>query len=139
MIYLIGSDHAGVEVKDFIKTTFSDTSFKDVGCFGQDRVDYPDIAHIIGEAIRAGTYTRGILICGSGIGMSIAANRYKGVRAALCTDGYLAKMSRVHNDSNVLCLGARVSGLGEIEEMVSIWLNTVFEGGRHQDRIDKLI
>ena len=135
---LIGSDHAGFELKSFIKAHFSTITFDDIGCFSHGRVDYPDIANIMGEQISQTVERRGILICGSGIGMSIAVNRYKGVRAALCTDSYLAKMSRLHNDSNVLCLGARVSGMGIVEEMVTIWLNTSYEGGRHQDRLNKI-
>jgi ribose 5-phosphate isomerase B len=110
---------------------------EDVGTFGDGSVDYPDFAIKVAEKVAAGEYERGILICGTGIGMSMAANKFKNVRAALCTDLFSGIMSRQHNDANVLVLGARVTGAGLALEIVKAFLETPFEGGRHQQRIDK--
>ncbi|WP_334091389.1 ribose 5-phosphate isomerase B [Helicobacter typhlonius] len=103
----------------------------------ENRVDYPDFAQKVCEAIDLES-SRGILICGSGIGMSIAANRYKHIRAALCTDAYMAKMARAHNNANVLCMGERISGVGEVESILEAFISTEFEGGRHLMRVEKL-
>ncbi len=139
MEIIIGSDHAGFELKERCKAHLEDLdgfSVNDIGVFNTDSSDYPNVAHKLAGAVSAGKYSRGILICGSGIGMSIVANRYKGVRAALCHNIYLARMSRMHNNSNVLVMGERVIGWGLALEMVDVFLDTAFEGGRHQTRLD---
>lgn len=136
----IGSDHGGFAVKEEILRFLQDlgNEIEDVGCFGSDSVDYPDFAGRVCELIGDKSCEKGILICGTGIGMSIAANKNKNknIRAALCHDSYTARMSRQHNDANILCLGARVLGIEVIIDMVGIWLETEFEGGRHQQRLD---
>lgn len=136
---VIGADHGGFELKEELATLLGELGHKvtDVGCYSLDSVDYPDIAGKVREKILAGNGDRGILICGTGIGMSIAVNRSMEIRAALCHDEYTARMSREHNDANVLCLGARVTGAGVAEEIVKVWMGTEFGGGRHQRRIDK--
>ncbi|MFC1867243.1 ribose 5-phosphate isomerase B [Thermodesulfobacteriota bacterium] len=139
MDVIIGSDHAGYGMKEECKLFLEkETGHKvmDVGVFSRQSSDYPDIAGKVAKAIADGDYVRGILICGSGIGMSIAANRHRGVRAALCHNLYLARMSRQHNDANILVMGGRVIGAGLALEMVEIFLGTEFEGGRHKKRID---
>ncbi len=103
-----------------------------------ERVDYPDYAKKVCEAMKTEADSKGILICGSGIGMSIAANRFKHIRAALCTDAYMAKMARTHNDANVLCMGERISGVGEVESILQAFIEYEFEGGRHLGRVQKL-
>lgn len=139
MKYFIGSDHAGYELKEYIIETFKDIDFQDLGCYDNARVDYTDYANKLGQEISADPSSKGILVCGTGIGMSIAVNKHKGVRASLCNDTYLAKMSRMHNDSNVLCLGHRVIGFGQAEDVIQAWLTTDFEGGRHIDRLAKML
>jgi ribose 5-phosphate isomerase B len=111
---------------------------QDLGVFTDAAVDYPDQAHALAEALLSHQVDIGILICGTGIGVSIAANKHRGVRAALCTDPYMARMSRAHNDANVLCMGARVVGPGLAKEIVDVFLDSAFEGGRHTRRIEKL-
>lgn len=140
MVYVIGTDHAGVNLRDFIKQYLQDKGFEviDLAPIDTQRVDYPDFAQKVCEKMREYDDARGILVCGSGIGMSIAANRYEHIRAALCTDAYMAKMARAHNDANVLCMGERISGIGEVESMLEAFINTPFEGGRHLARISKL-
>ena len=137
---LIASDHAGFNAKEklkgFLKTENID--FLDLGTNSVDRCDYPDFAGKLSVKIHNKSYEQGILICGSGIGVSITANRFKGVRAALCRTPEDAKMSRLHNDSNVLCLGERFNSSDEIEKIVMTWLKTDFEGGRHADRVKKI-
>lgn len=137
----IASDHAGVELKHLLTQylTNQQIHFEDLGVHTKNNVDYPDIADTLCNKI-AKNYksNRGILICGSGIGMSIAANRYYNIRAALCTDPYMASVARKHNDANVLCLGARVIGIGVAETIVMTFLHESFEGGRHHTRIQKL-
>jgi ribose 5-phosphate isomerase B len=136
----IGADHGGYELKERLKEIVQQLghSVTDVGCFSAESVDYPDIAaSVSGELLEKGSEA-GILICGTGIGMSIAMNRNPKIRAALCHDEYTARMSREHNNANVLCLGARVIGAGVAEEVVKTWLHTPFAGGRHQRRIDKM-
>ena len=108
----------------------------DAGCHGLSSVHYPDFAKKVAGSISDGTYKKGILLCGTGLGMSMAANRFKGVRAALVSDGFSARMSRMHNDSNILVLGARVIGESLALDLVQTWMETPFEGGRHLDRID---
>lgn len=135
----IGCDHAGCEMKKAIIDALSEKGFefKDVGCNGE-KCDYPVIAKSLCSEITSGNCERGILICGTGIGMSIAANKVNGIRAALCSDCFSAKYTRLHNDSNVMCLGARTLGHGLAVELADIFLNTGFEGGRHQKRIDMI-
>jgi ribose 5-phosphate isomerase B len=137
---IIGSDHAGFDLKEECKVYLKgrpDYGVKDIGAFSRDSVDYPEVAHELAQAIVKGEYSLGILICGTGLGMSMVANRYKGVRAALCHDIYTAKMSRMHNDANILVMGGRVTGVGLALEMVDVFLGTPFEGGRHQLRLDQ--
>jgi ribose 5-phosphate isomerase B len=137
----IGSDHAGYELKaaivDWLATRGYDV--EDEGTDSADaRVDYPDVARSVAQAVADGECQRGIVICGTGIGVSMMANRVVGVRAALCTDAYMARMSRQHNDANVLCLGQRVLGVGLALDIVAAWLEASFEGGRHARRVAKI-
>lgn len=136
----IGSDHGGFELKEEIKTHLQNKGFeiKDFGTNSKDSCDYPEYALEVSEAIAKGDYERGILICGTGIGISISANKVPGIRCALVGDCFSAKATRQHNDSNVLALGGRVLGPGLALEIVDIWIATEFEGGRHQARIDKI-
>ncbi|GAB6044907.1 ribose 5-phosphate isomerase B [Caminibacter profundus] len=140
MKYFIGTDHAGFEVKAFVIDYLQKKGIEveDLGTYSSESVDYPDFAHKVAEAVLANPGSKGILICGSGIGMSLAANKHKGIRAALCHDHYTASMARRHNDANILCFGARIVGLGEIESILEGWLNSEFEGGRHQRRVEKI-
>ena len=139
---IIASDHGGYrlknEITDYLKQKGLD--IEDFGCYNTESCDYPVYAKLIAEGVLNDTdgNTVGILVCGTGIGMSIAANRYKGIRAAHCTDTFSARMTRMHNNSNVLCLGERITGSGLAFDIVDIWLNTEFEGGRHQRRIDMI-
>ena len=125
----IGSDHGAVELKEEVKKVLAefDVEIKDVGTFGKESVDYPDIAEKV------------CVLCGTGLGISIAANKIKGIRCALCGDVYSAKMSREHNNANVLAMGGRVMGFGPAGEIVRAWMTTGFAGGRHQRRIDKMM
>jgi ribose 5-phosphate isomerase B len=137
----IGADHGGWELKEEILkflNKIANIEVVDYGTHGQNSVDYPDYGRMVSEAVSRGTVDRGILICGTGIGMSIVANRYPKVRAALCHDHFTAQMSRLHNDANVLVMGERVIGKGVACEIVKTWLETEFEGGRHQKRLDKI-
>jgi ribose 5-phosphate isomerase B len=136
----IASDHAGIAVKDHVVRLLETRGAEllDLGTSGKDSVDYPDFAHRLAEVVSSGRAERGILICGTGIGMSMAANRHPGVRAALCHDAFTAQMARRHNDANVLCLGARVLGPGVVEQIVELFLEQPFEGGRHQRRVAKI-
>jgi ribose 5-phosphate isomerase B len=133
----IGCDHGGFAVKADIVTLLKSMGHEvtDYGCESEQSVNYPDYAKNVCLAVEKGTVDRGILICGTGIGMSMAANRSKSIRAALCHELFTAAMSRAHNDANVLCLGARVVGPGLIQEIVRTWVTTEFAGGRHQTRI----
>lgn len=133
----IGCDHAGVEMKKAVIEALSEKGFefKDMGTDGQP-CDYPVIAKAVCEEVTSGNCEKGILICGTGIGMSMAANKVKGIRAALCSDSFSAKFTRLHNDANVMCMGARTLGNGLAVELAEIFLTTGFEGGRHQRRID---
>ncbi|MGN0579873.1 MAG: ribose 5-phosphate isomerase B [Ruminococcus sp.] len=133
----IGCDHAGCELKKAVIDTLTEKGFQfvDLGCDGTP-CDYPVIAEAVCAKVLSGSCEKGILICGTGIGMSIAANKFKGIRAALCSDSFSAKFTRLHNDSNVMCMGARVLGTGLACELAEIFVTTEFEGGRHQRRID---
>lgn len=133
----LGCDHGGLELKQAISSMLADLghSINDVGCYTSDSVDYPDFAGKVCQTIIDGRAARGILVCGTGIGMSIAANRYHQIRAALCHDAFTARMSREHNDANVLCLGERVIGQSVALDLTKIWLDTEFAGGRHLRRI----
>ncbi len=137
----IGCDHGGFELKEEILKLLKknvNITVIDFGASGRDSVDYPDFGRKVAEAVSAGDVDRGILICGTGIGMSIVANRFPKVRAALCHDHFTAQMSRLHNDANVLVMGERVIGRGVACDLVKTWLDTEFEGGRHQKRLDKI-
>ena len=140
MKYYIATDHAGIEFKAFIKSLLEDRGIEvvDLGPNSTDRVDYPDYAKKLCHEVLNNENSKGILICGTGIGMSLAANKVKGIRAALCHDAYTAGMARAHNDANVLVLGARVLGYGTAESIIDAWLEGKFEGGRHAQRIEKL-
>ncbi len=137
----IGSDHAGFAVKDFVKELFEKRGYEveDLGTYSAERVDYPDYAAKVARAVAANPSSQGVLICGTGIGMSIAANKIKGIRAAEVHDYYTAQMARAHNDANVLCFGERVVGQGVIESIVEAWCTTKFEGGRHENRVKKIM
>ena len=134
----IGSDHGGFELKELIAGYLRGEGHEvnDVGCFSDASVDYPDFADKVCQSVRSGESHQGILICGTGIGMSIAANRYRDIRAALCHEAFTARMSREHNNANVLCLGARVIGSEVALDIVRVWVKTEFAAGRHQRRID---
>lgn len=136
---IMGSDHAAYALKEKIKAYIIENGIdvEDVGTHSEDSVDYPDIGIKVASAVSTGKFNRGILLCGSGIGMSMVANRFPGVRAALCTDLFSAIMSRRHNNANILVLGGRITGEGLALEMVRSWLETPFDGGRHQSRIEK--
>lgn len=135
----IGCDHAGVEMKKAIIEALSEKGFEfmDLGTDGEP-CDYPVMAEKLCGEVLSGSCEKGILICGTGIGMSIAANKIKGIRAALCADSFSTRFTRLHNDSNVMCLGARTLGCGVAAELAEIFLTTGFEGGRHQRRVDMI-
>jgi len=137
----IGSDHAGYEYKEQLKTLLDEIGkpYQDFGTNSPDSVDYPDIAHLVSKAVASGKYLRGILICGTGIGMSIVANKHKGIRAAVCESSASAKLSREHNDANILCVGARTTNWETAEEIIKSFISTPFSGGeRHTCRIQKI-
>ena len=137
---VIASDHAGVDLKARLIELIGEAGheIQDLGPAATGSVDYPDYAHAVAEAVADGRADRGILICGTGIGMSLAANRHPRIRAALCHDALTAEMARLHNDANVLCVGARTTGDAVVEQIVRIFLTTAFEGGRHQRRVEKI-
>jgi len=136
---IIGCDHAAFPLKETIRKHLLEEGFavEDAGAYSTDAVDYPDVARRVAERVVSGEFPRGILMCGTGIGMSMAANRHPGIRAALCNDLFATIMSRRHNDANILVMGGRVIGDVLAVEMVRVWLETAFEGGRHQRRLDK--
>ncbi|MCL5075696.1 MAG: ribose 5-phosphate isomerase B [Chloroflexi bacterium] len=140
MKVIIGSDHVGWELKRELVAFLRSQGLEvtDVGTHSADPVDYPDFAYLVGQGVAAAEYDRGILICGTGLGMSIAANKIKGVRAALCHDLFTAKKSREHNDANVLVLGAWLVPPQHAFEIISTWLQTEYEGGRHGKRLEKM-
>ena len=140
MSIAIGSDHAGFELKEFIKNIIEnqDIEICDYGVMQNEQVDYPDYAIKVADAVATGTHELGIVVCGSGIGVSITANKRKGIRAALCGTEYMAEMARMHNDANVLALGGRTTTPAIAERIVNTFLNTQFEGGRHLIRVEKI-
>jgi ribose 5-phosphate isomerase B len=140
MKFYIGTDHAGLDLKDYTVELLKQKGHEvvDLGPYEKSRVDYPDFAVKVCENVLKDPGTQGILICGSGIGMSMTANRFHGIRAALAHDAYTAKMGRAHNDANVLCFGERVVGQGVAESIVDAWLEAEFEGGRHCGRVEKI-
>jgi ribose 5-phosphate isomerase B len=136
----IGSDHAGFELKKNVQTILTKREIEviDFGPKGPDSVDYPDFGQMVAQSVVSKESTRGIVICGTGLGMSIVVNRFPGIRGTLCSDVLSAKMSRQHNDSNLLVLAGRMIGPTLADEIVQTWLDTPFEGGRHQRRLDKI-
>jgi ribose 5-phosphate isomerase B len=136
----IASDHAGFRLKEQLKATLEKRGvrFQDLGPVDEASVDYPDFAHAVAKGVADGNFALGVLVCGSGIGMSCAANRHPGVRAALCTESYAARMAREHNDANVLCLGSRIVGEGVAQAILAAFLDAQFEGGRHARRVAKI-
>lgn len=140
MKIVIGSDHRGVEIKRRLISLIQSMGHEvlDVGSEGAESVDYPDFAYEVARRVGAGEMDRGILVCGTGIGMCIAANKVRNVRAAACQDVLTAEMSRRHNDANVLCLSADLLGEDQMIQMIRAWLETAFEGGRHARRLEKI-
>jgi len=138
--FYIATDHAGYALKAYVKDFVTSLGHEiiDLGPDSADRVDYPDFAKKCADAVLLDKGSFGILICGTGIGISIAANKISGIRAALCHDHYTAKLTRQHNDANILCFGERVVGKGVIEDMIEVFANTEFEGGRHAGRVSKI-
>ncbi|MFC0471704.1 ribose 5-phosphate isomerase B [Halalkalibacter kiskunsagensis] len=136
----IASDHGGIHIREELKQLMNDMqiSYEDFGCDCETSVDYPDYALPVAEKVAGGEFDRGILVCGTGIGMSIAANKVKGIRCALVHDLFTAKVTREHNDTNVLAMGERVIGPGLAREIARVWLETEFEGGRHATRVGKI-
>jgi len=141
MKIIIGSDHGGIHLKEALKRHLAERGIEvtDAGTYTEESCDYPDIALKVCREITEGKAERGILVCGTGIGMSMAANKVKGIRAALCGDVFSATMSREHNDANVICLGERVLGTGLAVRILDAWLDTEFAGGRHARRVDKIM
>jgi ribose 5-phosphate isomerase B len=137
---VIGSDHGGLEMKEAVKASLASRGMDvdDYGTDNGDSVDYPDFAEKVAAAISRGEVDLGILVCGTGIGMSIVANKFPGVRAALATDEFMAQMAKEHNNANILVLGGRVLSKELATKMVNVWLDTAYEGGRHQRRLDKI-
>ncbi len=136
----LGCDHRGLLLKQAIINLLAlqGHDYEDLGVYDATPMDYPDVARRVGEAVASGHVDCGILTCGTGIGMSISANKIKGVRAALCQDGFTARMSREHNNANVLCMGSWIIGQGLAEDIVRNFVGATFEGGRHQKRVDKI-
>ncbi len=140
MKIVLASDHAGFELKNAILTHLNTKGihFEDVGCYTEERVDYVEFAEIAMRKFTAGEFDRAILVCGTGLGMTIVANKFRGIRATPCLDEYMAEMSRAHNDSNCLTLGGRILPKDEAFFIVDVWLDTNFEGGRHKERLVKI-
>ncbi|MDQ7043201.1 MAG: ribose 5-phosphate isomerase B [Sulfurimonas sp.] len=140
MKFFVATDHAGIELKDYTVELLREKGHEveDMGPYSKDRVDYPDYAHKVSRAVLDNPNTQGILICGSGIGMSMAANRHEGIRAALCHDAYTATVARGHNDANILCFGERIVGKGVAESILDAWIAGSFDGGRHCGRVEKI-
>jgi ribose 5-phosphate isomerase B len=140
MKFYIATDHAGVDLKDYTVELLREKGHEviDLGPYSKDRVDYPDFAHKVATSVLEDADAQGILICGSGIGMSMAANRHEGIRAALCHDAYTAMVARGHNDANILCFGERIVGRGVAESILDAWIAGGFDGGRHTQRVEKI-
>ena len=136
----IGCDHGGLEIKNAVIDYFkkNNIEYKDFGCFTTDSVDYPIYAHKVATSVSNGESEKGIICCGTGIGVSMVANKVNGVRAAVCTDEFCAEMTRKHNNANVLCMGGRVIDSNKAVKLADIFLNTAFEGGRHTKRVDMI-
>lgn len=134
----IASDHGGFELKEALKKYYEKLALIDLGTYSTDSVDYPDIAHEMVKVIRARTADLGILICGTGVGISIAANRYKGIRAALIYSEDVARLAKQHNNANILVFGGRTMSVDEVTKYIDAFLSSTYEGGRHQKRLDKL-
>jgi ribose 5-phosphate isomerase B len=134
----IGGDHAGFEFKQAIIESLSSAEVKDFGAFSPASVDYPDFAHPVASAVESGEFDFGILICGSGNGVAITANKHQGIRAAICWNQELAALARSHNDANILCVPARFISLDEAKKIVEVFFSTEFEGGRHANRVNKI-
>jgi ribose 5-phosphate isomerase B len=136
----IGSDHAAFTFKEEIMQYLVEAGYKvkDYGTFSQQRVDYCDFGFKVGEAVASGECEKGLLFCGTGVGIAISANKVKGIRAVVCSEPYSAKLSREHNDTNILALGSRVVGIDLARMIIDIWLSTAFDGGRHCGRIEKI-
>ncbi len=141
MKIVLACDHGGFELKETIKEHLIKNGYNvtDIGTYNTDSVDYPDYGKRAAEIVACNEADRGIIICGTGIGISIAANKVKGIRCALCTNEFMAKMSRMHNNANMLALGERVLGKGVALDIVDVWLSSEFEGGRHENRVNKLM
>lgn len=136
----VASDHAGFEMKEKIKSHLESHghTVEDFGCYNTESCDYPDFARKLCKAVLENMCERGVLVCGTGLGMSYTANRHKGIRAALCLNTYMAEMSRAHNDANVLVLGSRITDFAAAKDILRVWMETPFEGGRHLRRIQKI-
>ena len=137
---IIGCDHGGLDLKNEIIVHLNKKGIEvtDVGTYTSDSCNYPDYARALCERIQSGEFERGILVCGTGIGMSMAANKHNGIRAACCSDTFSARMTRMHNDANVICLGGRVVGVGLALDMIDLFVDTEFEGGRHSERVQMI-
>ena len=137
---IIGSDHAGFALKETVKSYLSSAGYRvfDAGTHREESVDYPDYGVLAAERVSSGEFEKGILICGSGVGMAIVANKFPGIRAAVCLDEETARLSRQHNDSNILVLAGRKTEPAAAERIIKAWMETPFEGGRHQMRLDKI-
>lgn len=140
MKIFIGTDHAGFNIKNEVIKMLENLDCKvvDLGCKSNDRVDYPDFGHKVAKAVLENKGSFGVVICGTGIGISVSANKHEGIRAALCHNAYTASMARAHNNANILAFGERVVGIGVIESMLEAFLKTPFEGGRHENRVKKI-
>lgn len=138
--FYIATDHAGYNIKEFVKETVTNLGYEaiDLGPETNERVDYPDFAKKCAKKVLEDKGSFGILICGTGIGISISANKIAGIRAGLCHNTYTARLTREHNDANILCFGERVVGKGVIEDMIKVFAQTPFEGGRHKKRVEKI-
>lgn len=134
----IGADHAGFGLKETLSASLTAHELKDFGTYSAESVDYPDFAHPVAFAVEKGEFDLGILICGSGNGIAITANKHQGIRAAICWNSELASLARKHNNANILCLPARFISVKEAQEITQTFLNTAFEGGRHADRVNKI-
>ena len=140
MKFYVATDHAGIDLKDYTVELLKEKGHEviDLGPFDKTRVDYPDYAVKVSQSVLQDSSSQGILICGSGIGMSMAANRFTGIRAALCHDAYTASVARGHNDANILCFGERIVGKGVAESILDAWIASDFDGGRHAGRVEKI-